>query len=94
MSEEAAEYRALRPKVKEWTPEEIKSAIEKYTAWRPFMIRTRDGREFAFTHSKTFRPTANFRVIYYMGPECSFPQAIDFFEVAEICDCPAPTVET
>ena len=67
--------------------EEIKSATEKYTAWRPFMIRTRDGREYAFTDRKSFKPTSNFRVIYYMGPDSELPEPIDFFEITEVCDC-------
>jgi hypothetical protein len=66
------------------TPEEIKSATEKYTAWRPFTIRTRDGREFTFTERKSFRPTQNFRVIYYMGQGSRLPEPIDFFEITEI----------
>jgi hypothetical protein len=86
MSEEAAEYRTRQQGM---SIEEIKRATEKYTAWRPFIIRTRDGREYAFSDRKSFRPTANFRVIYYVGPDSSFPEAIDFFEITEICDCPA-----
>jgi hypothetical protein len=87
MSEEAAEYRTRRRAG--MSVEEIKSATEKYTAWRPFMIRTRDGREFAFTDAKSFHPAENFRVIYYMGPESKIPEPIDFFEITEICDYPA-----
>jgi len=83
MSEEAAEYHTGRPGM---SIEEIKSATEKYTAWRPFMIRTRDGREYAFTDRRSFHPTANFRVIYYTGPDSEVPVAIDFFEITEICD--------
>jgi hypothetical protein len=84
MSEEAAEYHTGLPKVRQWTPEEVKSATDKYTAWRPFVIRTRDGRQFAFTDAKSFLPTENFRVIYYMGPESKIPEPIDFYEITEI----------
>lgn len=78
MSEEAAPYHTGPPKVRQWTPEEVKSATDAYTAWRPFVIHTRDGRQFAFTDAKSFHPTENFRVIYYMGPGIEDPRADRF----------------